>query len=114
MVLRLLTAVASLFAELGALGTWASVVVSPGLSSSKACGILLDQGSNPCPLHRKIDSYSLDHHRSPRIYILKQTLGELFCTKFEEGCFIVNLFNFQHCGLLGSVKSSWWRAFYAL
>ena len=40
----------------------------------------------------------------------KKTLGELFCTKFEEGCFIVNLFNFQHCGHLGSGKSLWWRA----
>ena len=33
-----------------ALGSWASVVVAYGLSSSVACGIFLDQGSNPCPL----------------------------------------------------------------
>ena len=34
-----------------ALGTWASVVVAHGLSCSMACGIFLDQRSNPCPLH---------------------------------------------------------------
>ena len=28
-----------------------SVVVAHGLSCSAACGIFLDQGSNPCPLH---------------------------------------------------------------
>ena len=39
-------------------GTWAqqlwlagSVVVAHGLSCSMACGIFLDKGSNPCPLH---------------------------------------------------------------
>ena len=32
----------------------ASVVVVPGLSCSAACGILLDQRSNPCPLHWQI------------------------------------------------------------
>ena len=45
----------------------------------------------------------------PQNLHFKNTLGELFCTKFEEGFFIVNLFNFQHCGHLGSGKSSWWR-----
>ena len=54
--LRLLTAVASLDAEHGLLGTWASVVVAHGLSCSAACGIFLDEGSNPCPLHWQMDS----------------------------------------------------------
>ena len=58
-----------------ALGAQASVVVAHGLSScgswalerrlsgvmhrlccSVACGIFLDQGSNPCPLHWQVDS----------------------------------------------------------
>ena len=32
------------------------VVVTHGLSSSTACGIFPDQGSNPCPLHCKVAS----------------------------------------------------------
>ena len=39
-----------------ALGLRASVVVARGLSCSTACGIFLDQGSNPCPLHWQVDS----------------------------------------------------------
>ena len=51
-----------------ALGAWASVVVAhglqsagsvvvaPGHSCSVACGIFLEQGSNPCPLHWQADS----------------------------------------------------------
>ena len=33
-----------------------SVVVAHGLSCFTACGIFLDQGSNPCPLHWQVDS----------------------------------------------------------
>ena len=33
-----------------------SVVVAHGLSCSTACGILPDQGSNPCPPHWQADS----------------------------------------------------------
>ena len=33
-----------------------SVVVAHGPSCSAACGILPDQGSNPCPLHWQVDS----------------------------------------------------------
>ena len=47
----------------GALGARASVVVAHGsvvvahgLSCFAACGIFLDQGSNPCPLHWQADS----------------------------------------------------------
>ena len=44
-VLRLLTAVASPFAELGALGTWASVVVVCGFSSCGSQALELDLSS---------------------------------------------------------------------
>ena len=43
-----------------------SVVVVHGLYYSGACGIFMDQGSNPCPLHCQVDSYPLYHQRSPR------------------------------------------------
>ena len=39
-------------------GLWSTgaVVVAHGLSCSATCGIFLDQGSNPCPLHWQVDS----------------------------------------------------------
>ena len=43
-----------------------SIVVAHGLSCSVACGILLDQGSNPYPLHRQVDSQPLRHQGSPK------------------------------------------------
>ena len=33
-----------------------SAVVACGLSCPMACGIFLDQGSNPCPLHWQVNS----------------------------------------------------------
>ena len=49
-VCRLLSAVASLVAELGVVGIWASVV-SHGFSFFRACGIFLDQGLKLYFLH---------------------------------------------------------------
>ena len=51
-------------------GAWApggvgSVFVACGFSCSVACGIFLDQGSNPCPLRWQADSYSAYHQGSP-------------------------------------------------
>ena len=43
-----------------------SVVVAHGLSCSAACGILPDQGSNPCALHWQADSQPLRHQGSPQ------------------------------------------------
>ena len=48
-----------------ALGAWASVAVAHRLTRSPACGIFLDQGSNPCPLHWQACSYPLGPQRSP-------------------------------------------------
>ena len=42
-----------------------SVVVAHGPSCSTACGILPDQGSNPCPLHWQADFQPLRHQGSP-------------------------------------------------
>ncbi|XP_049551966.1 cytochrome c oxidase subunit 7A-related protein, mitochondrial isoform X5 [Orcinus orca] len=36
-----------------------------GPRRSAACGILLDRGTNPCPLHRQADSQPLRHQGSP-------------------------------------------------
>ena len=41
------------------------VVVAHGPSRSAACGILPDQGPNPCPLHWQADSQPLRHQGSP-------------------------------------------------
>ena len=54
--LLLLWSMGSRRAGFSSCGTWASVVVVHGLSCSAACGIFLDQGSNPCPLHWQADS----------------------------------------------------------
>ena len=42
-----------------------SVAVAHGPSSSAACGIFPDQGSNPCPLRWQADSQPLRHQGSP-------------------------------------------------
>ena len=44
-----------------------SVVVAHGPSCSMACGILPDQGSNPCPLHWQADPQPLHHQGSPSL-----------------------------------------------
>ena len=47
-----------------------SAIVAHGPSRSAARGILPDQGSNPCPLHRQADSQPLRHQGSPLIHFL--------------------------------------------
>ena len=54
-----------------------SVAVAHGPSCSAACGILPDQGSNPCPLHRQADSQPLRHQESPRDVIYKLQMKSL-------------------------------------
>ena len=49
-----------------------SVIVAHGPSCSAACGILPDQGSNPCPLHQQADSQPLRHQGSPNCKLLKE------------------------------------------
>ena len=38
-----------------------------GLNCSAACGIFLDRGLNPCPLHWQVDSQPLRHQGSPTV-----------------------------------------------
>ena len=53
-----------------------SVVVAHGPSRSAACGILPDQGSNPCPPHWQADSQPLRHQGSPEYIFKKQNSTE--------------------------------------
>ena len=74
---RLLITVASLVAEHRLQGWRASLTAGPGLQStgsiiveqelsrSMACGIFLDEGSNPCLLHWQVDSLPRSHQGSP-------------------------------------------------
>ena len=57
-----------------------SAAVAHGPSRSEACGILPDQGSNPCPLHWQADSQPLHHQGSPLMKILISHFGNLFFT----------------------------------
>ena len=63
-----LTVAASLVAGTGSRCA-GSVVVAHGPSCSAACGILPDQGSNPCPLHCQAGSQPLRHQGSPRYHL---------------------------------------------
>ena len=65
-----------------------SVVVAHGPSRSAACGILPDQGSNLCPLHRQADSQPLRHQGSPAFGFLYcswkiTTTTKINCTKIK-------------------------------
>ena len=55
-----------------------SAAVAHGLSCPVACGIFLDQGSNPCPLHWQAYSYLLDHEGSPKKKFIFRTLFARF------------------------------------
>ena len=63
-----------------ACGLWSmgSVVVSHGLTWFIACGIFPDQGANPCPLYKQVDSYPLCHQGSPLAGFLLENHLEIF------------------------------------
>ena len=52
-----------------------SVIVAHGPSCSATCGIFLNQGSNPCPLHWQADSQPLHHQGSPRRELFESSIG---------------------------------------
>ena len=53
---------------------WASVVAAQRLTSPAARGTLvLDQGSNLCPLLWQVDTQPLDHEESPRLFLFLNT-----------------------------------------
>ena len=60
------------------------------LNYFKACGIFLDQGSNPCPLHWQVDSYPLDWR------------GSTLC---------IFLFTMVHPSLVQFIQWDWFNGF---
>ena len=86
------------------LQTRSSVAVAHGPSCSMACGILPDQGSNPCPLHWQADSQPLRHQGSPLCLFLicfpfppQLSQTSFFIIRFTEwDGNIVGMFNGQN------------------
>ena len=70
-----------------------SVVVAHGPSCSAACGILPDQGSNPCPLHWQADSQPLRHQGSPKskLFFWQFTIRVYLFDSFEQQLFLFYL-----------------------
>ena len=58
-----------------------SATVAHGPSRSAACGILPDQGPNPCPLHWQADSQPLRHQGSPKLFFKVVLLRYTWYTK---------------------------------
>ena len=59
-----------------------SVIVAHGPSCSTACGILPDQGLNPCPLHWQADSQPLCHQGSPCLLLYSYQYTIKYIKKF--------------------------------
>ena len=73
-----------LFRSAHGLQSTGSVVVAHGLSCSTACGIFLDQGFNPCPLHWQVDSSPLCHQGSPLLLLLFNIILEVLATAIRQ------------------------------
>ena len=63
-----------------------SVAMAHGPSCSVACGILPDQGSNPCPLRWQADSQPLRHQGSPHSSIFILFFSFFFLNFFAAPC----------------------------
>ena len=61
-----------------------SAVVAHGPSCSAACGILPDQGTNPCPLHWQADSQPLHHQGSPESSIFCGNISKVISFNLQE------------------------------
>ena len=96
-----------------------SATVAHGPSCSVACGILPDQGSNPCPLHRQADSQPLRHQGSPSQVSVDGHLGSFHVLAIVNSAamnigvhiaFQIRVFMFSSCipssGNAGSYDSS--------
>ena len=70
-----------------------SVVVAHGLSCSTACGIIPDQGSNPCPLHWQADSQPVRHQGSPVIKFLQNKINEIKLFDPDFNIFLYQVFH---------------------
>ena len=61
-----------------------SAIVAHGPSCSAACGILPDQGSNPCPLHWQADPQPLHHQGSPLNFFIRRAYNYFCLIKFYD------------------------------
>ena len=91
-----------------------SVVVAHGPSCSTACGILPDQGSNPCPLHWQADSQPLRHQGSPEnCFLIMLNLRCLWGIQITMSFLAVGSMNLEirevaSTGNIRSGSSSYW------
>ena len=75
-----------------------SIIVAHGPSCSAACGILPDQGLNPCPLHWQADSQPLRHQGSPNLFFIAVLRHAIERLLYEIPCvctWIILLFKFS-------------------
>ena len=84
-----------------------SVVVAHGPSCSAACGILPNQGSNPCPLHWQADSQPLCHQRS-QFYIFLTLRSDIY---FLAMVLHENLNGFISKYLTSCIQGVYWKIF---
>ena len=63
-----------------------SAIVAHGPSCSVACGILPDQGPNPCPLHWQADFQPLRHQGSPTPLFYLFCFLHLSCSRVDSSC----------------------------
>ena len=79
-----------------------------GLSCSTACGIFLDQGSNPCLLHWQADSYRL-YHQGSQVLLVLNTCSLMLCSLFFNHLSLIldQVFKFTHlsCSASSSFNS---------
>ena len=76
-----------------------SAIVAHGPSCSTVCGILPDQGSNPCPLRWQADSQPLRHQGSP----VGRFLITVSISVLVIGLFIISILPgsvLEHCAFL--------------
>ena len=72
-------------------GRVGSAAMAHGPSRSAARGIFLDRGTNPCPLHRQVDSQPLRHQGSPKVLVFIMML----CVLAKESTY--RSLGFQSC-----------------
>ena len=68
-----------------------------------ACGVFLDQGLNPCPLHWQADSFFFLINLF--IYLFLAVLGLRCCARAFSSCSERGLLFIEVCGLLIAVAS---------
>ena len=84
-------------------GRAGSAAMAHGPSRSAACGIFLDRGTNPCPLHRQADSQPLRHQGSPESLLCFTPFYRIQNIALEDGCRIcmcVCMYVYTHSKLI--------------